>query len=384
MVTLHARDTRMLALALSLGIAMVEVSCRSSSDEREGPPAPTPVRCEAVAERMVQTQVQFRGAVAARPNEDVVVSSAVSGRIVSIHVVEGDSVAKGALLAVVENPSLVSDQETAAAQVVSAQAALENAEQALERERRLFDQDIAARRAVEDAEARAASAKAELTAARAQQRLAAQQSARAQLRAPIAGTVVKVMRGTGELVDGTPATPVVEVANTSVLELSCDVASADLVRIDEGVAAQVRLDALPDRSIDGKVARIAPTVDATTSLGRVRIALAPPAALASRLQIGMAGAATVATGARQALVVLPSALRRSQDGQDQVLVCAQHEGATLASAVDVTVGARSDTWVEITSGPPVGTRVVADRVLGLEDGTRIAPQKPDGSGEPTQ
>jgi RND family efflux transporter MFP subunit len=193
---------------------------------------------------------------------------------------------------------------------------------------------------------------------------------------------VKVLRGTGELVDGTPATPIVEVANTEVLELSCDVASSDLVRVDEGAAVEVRLDALPERTVDGKVARIAPTVDPTTSLGRVRIELSPPAALLTRLRIGMGGKATVAVGERPALVVPPSALRRSQDGQDQVVVCARREGGTIASAKDVTVGARSAAGVEITRGLSVGTPVVVDRVLGLEDGTPVAPQKPSKRGEP--
>lgn len=360
-------------LALSLGMTVIGVGCHSASDEQPGPPPPSPVRCEAAVQRPVETEVRLRGTVAARPNEDAVVSAAVSGRIASVRVTEGDPVEKGGLLAVVDNPSLASDKDKAAASVASAQAALDNAQQALERAKRLFDQGIAARRAVQDAEARTASATAELTAARAEQRLASEQLARAQVRAPMAGKVVKLLRRTGELVDGTPATPVVEVANTSVLELSCDVASTDLVNIDEGVTAKVHLDALPDQSISGKVVRIAPTVDPTTSLGRVRIELSPPAALANRLHIGMAGHATVSTGRHRALVVPASALRRSQDGRDQVVVCAQREGRPVASVTDVKVGRRSAAGVEITGGLSPGEAVVVDRALGIEDGTCIAP-----------
>jgi RND family efflux transporter MFP subunit len=282
---------------------------------------------------------------------------------------------------VVENPSLASDRENAAASVASAQASLNNAEHALERERSLFDQGINARRAVEDAEARVASARADLSAAEAQTHLAAHQSARAQVRAPLAGTVVKVMRGTGELVDGTPSTPIVEVANTSTLELGCDVASSDLVRINEGSDAAVHLDALPEQTIGGKVVRIAPTVDPTTSLGRVRVELAPSRALKSRLHLGMAGGATLAAGQHSALVVPPSALRRSQDGRDQVVACAHREHEVVARVKDVSVGVRGDSWVEISRGLTSGTLVVVDRSLGLEDGTRIAPQ-PGARGEP--
>lgn len=362
-------------LALAVALSMVELGCRSSPEEPDRPPPPTPVRCEPVTERTVEVQARLRGTVAAPPNQDAIVSSAVAGRIVSLKVLEGDAVAKGDLLAVVENPSLGSDQEQAAASVASARAILENAQKTLGRERELFDQGIAARRAVEDAEARVASATADLSVARAQQRLAAQQSARAKLGAPLAGTVVRVTRGLGELVDGTPATPILEVANTSVLELSCDVASSELVRIDEGAAARVELDALPDQSIDGKVVSIAPTVDQTTSLGRIRLELSPPAALSKRLHLGMAGQAILTTAQRRALVVPPPALSRSQDGRDQLVVCKEEKGGTVAQVTEVTVGTRDQAWVEITKGPAPGTLVVVDRALGLEDGTRLAPRK---------
>lgn len=371
-------------LTLSLGMAAIVFGCRSSSDDPTRAPKAAPVRCDAVTERTIEANVRLRGTVSARPNEDAVVSPAVPGRVSSMRVTEGDTVAKGDLLAVVENPSLESDQEKATASVASARATLDNAQQSLERERALFEQGIAARRAVQDAEARVASATAGLATARAQQRLAVRQSALAQVRAPIAGTVVKVTRGIGELVDGTPSTPIVEVANTSVLELSCDVASPDLVRLEQGATAAIRLDALPDHPINGRLVRLAPTVDPTTSLGRVRIELSPPAPLANHLHIGMGGQAIITTGRRRALVVPPSALRRSQDGKDQVVVCVQRDGGTVASVAEVTVGARADTWVEVTGGPSAGALVVVDRALGLDDGTPIAPRRQGGPAKPAR
>lgn len=371
-------------LVLSLAMAQIVLGCRSSSDSRPSSPKPTPVRCDLVGERSIETNLSLRGTVSARPNEDAVVSSAIPGRISSMRVTEGDTVAKGALLAVVENPSLGSDQETAAASISSAQATLKNAEQSLERERGLFAQGIAASRAVQDAETRVASAAADLAAARAQRRLAGRQSALAQVRAPIAGTVIKVRRGIGELVDGTTTTPIVEVANTSALELLCDVTSLDLVRLDEGASASIYLDALPGQLVNGKLVRVAPTVDPTTSLGRVRIELSPSTSVASRLRIGMSGQAIIATGRHRAIVVPSSAVRRSQDGQDQVVVCARRNGKYFASVKTVTVGERADTWVEITQGPSAGTLVVVDRALGLEDGTPLAPQRQEHPAEPAR
>lgn len=377
-------SSRVALIWLVAASAAQAVACSAQPEGQAGAPAPLEVRCEALTRRTLQTVVHLRGRVAAPPETDAIVSSAVAGRIASMHVVEGDSVAAGQLLAVVENPSLASDRDQAAAAVASARAAVRNAEQALEREQGLFELGIAARRAVEDAKATVATATAEFSSARARSELASRQLERAQVQAPFAGTVVKVMRRTGELVDGTPGTPIVQVADVSALQLACDVASTDLVHIERGATAEVHLDALVEPAIDGRIARVAPTVDPTTSLGQVRIALSPPPALAGRLHIGMAGGATVDAGQREALVVPPSALRRSQDGKDELVLCVPRDGGTVASPAEVSVGVRTRDWVEITEGASAGTRAVVDRALGLEDGAPIAPRGQSDAGEPAR
>lgn len=352
------------------------VGCSSSSEPAVAPEPPAAeVTCAPARRKEVTDQVVLRGVVRAPPNRDAVVSAAVPGRIVSVKVTEGDPVKAGDALATIDDPQLASAEAQAQAALQSAQAVLEAARQTLDREKKLYAEGIAAQRDVQDAQSKAASAQADVTTARSKVQLAKEQRARARVQAPIAGTVIRVMRRAGELVDGTPSTPIAEVADTSVLELSSDVPASELVRLSEGQSAEVTLDAIADHPIPGAIVRIAPTVDTATSLGKVRIELHPSEADAGHLHIGMAGQALIHTGKRSALVVPEQAVRESSDGQDEVVVCRHGADGTTASVRRVQVGLHTDGEVEIAKGLSGGEEVVADHVLGLDDGEKLRPQK---------
>jgi len=194
------------------------------------------------------------------------------------------------------------------------------------------------------------------------------------LRAPIAGVVVHVLRRAGELVDGTPATPVVEIADPEHLELRAEAPAAALVRVHEGDAAEIRIDALPEHALRGRVVFVSPAVDAMTSLGLVRAAIDPPEDAGLDLKLGLAGSVAVEVGRVADAVLVPEAsLRRSTEGTRQVIVCVAAGGSVRAEVREVEVGARDDGSVQIRSGVTAGELVVTDHVLGLDDGAALEP-----------
>src|SRR6185369_9161785 len=115
-----------------------------------------------------------------------------------------------------------------------AHAERKNAEATQARTERVFEHGVAARQEVDDAVTRTAMARAVETEAEVALKRTRRQVERATVRSPIAGVVVRLLRRPGELVDGTPATPVLEVADPSVLELVSDTTASDLVRIAKG------------------------------------------------------------------------------------------------------------------------------------------------------
>jgi RND family efflux transporter MFP subunit len=351
--------------------------CRGAEEPDEGPQRPRPVVCEPARAGPIADVVTLRGVVDAPPDRHAAVAPAVAGRILEVRVREGDPVAVGALVAVVDAAPLQSAAEEAEAVVASAEAGAAVADAAMARARRLLAAGIAARRDAEDAEARAAAAAAELRAARARRDVATGQVDRARVRAPIAGTVIRVLRRAGELVDGTPATPVVEIADAAVLELSATAPAADLARLAAGDRAEIRLDALPGEAVPGRVVALSPAVDPATSLGSARVALQPPASV--HALIGLAGQARIRLAERQGVLVPAAAVRRGARGQTEIVVCKGEGEKARAQVREVKLGARAADSVAVLDGLAAGEQVAATNVLGLEDGAPIAPIAPAGA-----
>jgi len=346
-------------------ILIALAGCGKSGPAEPAEQTPAKVTCKPVASQTVDESVEVNGVIAPPPKLDAVISSPVAGRVAQVAVEEGDRVAAGALLAVVEDPALPAGSVEARAGVASAQAAKQAADQDVARQTRLVESGIGARRDLDDAKAKAAAAAAELDAAGARDHLASQRLARRELRAPHAGVVLHVFKRTGESVDGTGATPIAEVADLGVLEVRAQVPPAVLVKLKEGQAARVHLET---EDVAASVVRVAPAVDAATLLGSVRLELsaakvAPP--------VGSAATARITISSHPALVVPPTALRRSAIGSDQVVVC---EGG-VAKVREVELGQRGEAAVEVAKGLAAGDQIVVDHVLGLEDGQPLAGAK---------
>src|SRR5262245_34670615 len=341
-----------------LAVALV-VACRHPPDaEEEDKPAPAAVTCSPVAAAVIDDLVDVAGVIAPPPKLDAVVSSPVSGRVAQVSVEEGDRVAAGALLAVIEDPALHAGSLEAGAAVENARAQRTAADAEVARQERLVASGIGARKDLDDARAKQAAAAAELAAATARAGLAGAQLARREIRAPRAGVVLRLLRKVGESVDGTAATPIAEVADVRVLELHAQAPPTALRRLRDGMHASVQVLG-SDAPVTGTVVRVAPAVDPATMLGLVRIALAA----SEGIQVGTAATGRVSVGQRQGVRVPASALRRSLVGEDEVVVCA----GSAAQVRKVAIGNRGEQGVEIKDGLKAGERVVVDHVLGLQD-----------------
>lgn len=332
-----------------------------------------PVTCAPVMVAMVSDPRALRGVIAPPARTDAQVASTIAGRVRALGVEEGDRVKAGQVIATIDEPATAAGADSARAAVTSAEAALANAVAQRDRAERLQAQGIAPQKELEDARARVAAAQAELETARAGRRVATGQLARTEIRAPVAGTVLRVFRRAGEAVDGTPATPIVELADLAVLELRAEVPAARLMELRVGDRASIAFDALPDVLVPGRVVRVALAVDPATSLGAVRIQLAPPAD--QQLLVGLTGTASIVGVLRAGLIVPAAAIRRSTEGEDEVVVCAAGKAdAPMTAAVHpIERGVALGGMIEIASGVTATDRVVIDRALGIEDGQPLEP-----------
>jgi RND family efflux transporter MFP subunit len=204
-------------------------------------------------------QVQATGTVTPRVGAEVKVGPRVSGRLERLLVKVGDSVKKGAVLAVVESLDLQAGVQRADANLREAEAALAYAQSNFARQQALVKDGIISadqldvnRKALDSAHAQVKNAKAALDQARINLSYAT-------VSAPISGTVASVSTQEGETVAASLSAPTfVTLVDLNRLEVDAFVDEVDIGRVKVGQAATFTVDAYPDKVFEGKVEAIYP------------------------------------------------------------------------------------------------------------------------------
>jgi len=224
------------------------------------------------------------------PEVEVKISPDVSGEIVELKVLEGDSVTKGQLLAMVyadiyatqrdQAAAGVSQQlaqvENASATLGSFKARLDQAERQYQRQKQLFQEKVISKLEYEQSENTFLTSKADYAAA--QQSIksgqAAVASARASLQradkdlgrtsvfAPMSGIVSLLNVKKGERVVGNSmmaGTEMLRIADMRVIEVRVDVGENDIPKVKIGDSAIVEVDAYNKRKFKGVVTQISST-----------------------------------------------------------------------------------------------------------------------------
>jgi RND family efflux transporter MFP subunit len=323
------------------------------------------VKCAAPRSEPLDEVLELPGRIEPPPGGDLPVASQVAGRLVEVSVREGQHIATGDIVASVDDVASRDAVRQAEATLAQSHAAAANANATLERVRALVARGIAARQELDDAEARAETEKQAVASATAATHLAQRTLGRVQVRATFPGVVTRLWRGPGALVDGTAATPIVQVAASTSAEFVAAATQAELVRAETGQPARVRVDEASE-DVPAQVRIRSSSLDPTTGLGTIRIALlSAPASLV----MGAYGRATITTRHRDAVLAVPSeALRGAISDGAEVVVCKNGK----AELRRIRVGYRDAKRVEVVEGLAANERVAVDHVLGLDTGTAIA------------
>jgi RND family efflux transporter MFP subunit len=367
---------------LVIGVALIaSIACGHKGDEENGESAAVPtINAETglVTRRTLVEEATVRGAVTARPNEDVKVSALVPGRVTMVTVAEGDSVRQGQVVASIDRRPFEEQRRQAAAALEQANAQIENAKANLERMTQLFTKGIAAGKEVEDAKTQMASATAAREQATAALNTVNLQVERTEVRSPIAGQVVKRMVSVGEQVDGTASQPIVQVANLDRVEMAANVPAEYLSRVKVNQHALITASALPGVEMMGAVIAIAPAIDPATNTALTRIGIGNAE---RQLKVGMFAEARLQLAEHpHVLVVPPPAVVKNDDGTFVYVVT-----GNTAQRTPVMIGLETPSGVEIKSGVNEGQMVLTSAVYGLGEKATLASAKKEESekkGEP--
>src|SRR5262245_3460639 len=209
--------------------------------------------------------------------EVVSVFAPFTGQLSKIQLKVGDRVSKGQILATVRSHELLQRAQKIAAALETAKADLRQkdnrlteAEKLLERAHELHSRDLIPARDLKEAEAARDTARAQRALAHAQ--VAEQQAALEQTRyllgvaklvAPVNGVVTRILAESGAYVQ--TSMPVFFIGAMEPLKVMIEIPETDLDFVRDGVAAQVRADALPDRVFEGQVILLQSKLEKTQS-----------------------------------------------------------------------------------------------------------------------
>jgi len=305
------------------------------------------------------------------------VAPKVAGRLQSVDVRLGDRVARGQLLARIENNEITQQVrqaeasfEVARATIRQREADLDLARTSVERSRNLFGRQLLPQQTLDDAEARFQAATAQLDLARAQFE---QSNARLEeLRINLANTrivsPVDGFVGARNLDPGasaSPNQPVVSVVDISIVRLVANLVEKDLRRVAGGTPARVDVDAFPGESFRGRVARVAPVLDPQTRTAQMEVEIPNPS---YRLKPGMYARVALEVGRRDGALVVPRAALVDLGGRRGVFV--PEKDRALFHVVQV--GLEDETRAEIVQGLEEDATVVTTGAAALRDGDPIA------------
>lgn len=202
------------------------------------------------------------------------VLSPVAGRIVELAASPGQTVARGALLAVLSSPEFGQAQ----AEARRAESDLVQAERALGRARELHGAGVLPLKEVQQAEAEHARQLAERDRTAARERaygLSRRIDQQFRLVAPLGGVVVERRANLGQEVraDAAPDVSLFVISDPSRLWIVLDVPEALVTEIQVGEAVRVLVPALPGELFSARVEYVADFVDPQTRMVRARAAV---------------------------------------------------------------------------------------------------------------
>lgn len=295
------------------------------------------------------------GTITLPPEARVAVTAPVSGAAVRVHVIEGQAVGKGQVLAVMRSAEPV---QTRAA-LVRAQSEYTLAKARAARMEQLAAEGIIARARADEAKAAMQQAQASLAE---QRRLAALTGAGPDgslaLRAPISGRVSHVGIETGGPVDGLTAPFVIEANGAYRVEMQLPERLARSVR--PGMAVRIELGDGAGGTVQsaGKIIAVAPSIDPATRsvMATASIGAAPGVVAGRNVNVVIEGR-DAASG-----VSVPATAVARIDGEDHVFVKSGKEYKPRK----VTVAAEAGGQAMITAGLKPGEVVAASSVAELK------------------
>ena len=342
---------------------------------------------EKVALKTLQNSVTATGTIEAVTS--VTVGTQVSGIVNKLYVDYNSQVKKGQVIAELDKTNLLSELNTAKANLASAQSSLNYQAANMERYKTLYKKGLVSADEYENALLTYRQAKEQVASSKENVQRAQTNLGYATITSPIDGTVISKSVEEGQTVAASFNTPELFTIAKDLtnMQVVANVDEADIGNVKEGDRVTFTVDAYPDDTFEGTVKQV--RLEATTNNNVVTyevVISAPNADL--KLKPGLTANVTIYTQERSGvLAVANKALRftptKETVGKDMKIVDCKGKnkvwtlnGNTL-TAHPVTIGQSDGINTEITKGLKQGDKIVTEIVVNVPE-EEDAPQQSQG------
>lgn len=180
---------------------------------------------------------------------------------------------------------------------------------------------------------------------------------------PIAGVVTARNYDNGDMVG---ADPIFVIQQIRPVKIMVNVSESLYSYVKKGMGVDVALDALPDRTFEGKVSRITPAIDPSTHTFPVEIIVTNSDEV---VKPGMYARVTMNYGSRDNVVVPDRAVVKQMGSGDRYIYVYQQDGTVKFQKVEL--GRRMSDRYEITAGLADGDEIVVKGQNALNNGVSV-------------
>jgi len=343
------------AAAIAVALAAALSACKGpdpAQAQAQKPGKPEEAAVDAVPVEGVPASrraiaASYTGTAALEPRAESQVVAKTSGVALEVLVEEGQHVKAG-------QPLVRLDPDRARLAVAQAEAQLRKLENNYHRARQLAEQQLISAGEVDQM-------RYDLENARAHYNMTRLELSYTTVVAPISGVVASRSIKAGNFVQIN--TPIFRIVDTSRLEATLNVPERELSTLKAGQPVSLQVDALPGRTFQGVVDRVAPVVDSGSGTFRVVCAFAGD----DGLQPGMFGRLRIDYDQRADALVVPRVALLDDQAEPAVYTVRDSK----AVRVPVKLGYSDGEWSEIRDGLEEGEPVVTAGKVALRDGSVV-------------
>ena len=335
----------------------------------------------------IQTSITATGTI--EPVTSVTVGTQVSGIVSHLYVDYNSVVKKGQVIAELDRTNLISELNTAKANLSSAQSSLNYQLSNYNRYKELYNKGLVSADEYESARLQYLQAKEQVNTSKESVQKAQTNLGYATITSPIDGVILSNSVEEGQTVAASFNTPELFVIAQDLTDMRviADIDEADIGGVKEGQRVSFTVDAFPDDQFEGRVTQVRQQATTESNVVTYEVVISAPNN-DLKLKPGLTANVTIFTLEKNDVLAVPSKALRFHPNEallqkgETIEDCeGDHKlwtkEGTVFKAHKVEVGTSNGIMTEITGGMKVGTEILTD--FNISGGAGEAEQQQAGN-----